>query len=243
MSRPRGSEPIIPCMPAGCEASRWCKKPPTSTPQPRRRLRQAIAIVTESQGDDHPDLAAYLKDLASLYEMQGKYGEAVPLYRRSFDINDRVLSDILNVGSESTKAGVLANLDDPLPALLGFQQKAGDQFPEARVLAFEAVARRKGRVLDHVRDWRQNLRANSDAAIRQRLNQWQAMLECQASLTTALGYRDFKPAVAGTCSLEDTELEGRYHRLLSDLRAKWTPALGKQALVAVARSERAHRCD
>lgn len=201
--------------------------------QAEQRLLQAIAIVTESQGDAHPDLAAYLKDLAALYEAQGRYGEATPLYRRSFEINDRVLSGILNVGSESTKAGVLANLDDPLPALLAFQQKAGERFPEARVLAFEAVARRKGRVLDHVRDWRQNLRANSDAVVGQRLTQWQDMLECQASLTTALGYRDLKPAVPGTCSLEDTELEGRYHRLLTDLRAKWTPALGKQALVAV----------
>jgi len=198
-----------------------------------QRLGQAIAIVTESQGENHPDLAAYLKDLAGLYEAQGKFGEATPLYRRSFEINDRVLSDILNVGSESTKASVLANLDDPLPALLAFQQKAGDRFPEARVLAFEALARRKGRVLDHVRDWRQNLRANSDAAIRQRLNQWQDMLECEGSLTTALGYRDLKPAVAGTCSLENTEIEGRYHGLLTDLRAKWTPALGKQALGAL----------
>ncbi|MGA2212264.1 MAG: CHAT domain-containing tetratricopeptide repeat protein, partial [Bryobacteraceae bacterium] len=196
-------------------------------------LRQAIAIVSEIQGDDHPDLAVYLQDLASLYQTQGKYADAAPLYRRSFEIDDRVLSDILNVGSESTKAGVLANLDDPLPALLAFQQKAGDQFPEARVLAFEAVARRQGRVLDHVRDWRQNLRANADSAIRQRLDQWQAMLECEASLTTALGYRDLKPAAAGSCSLEDTALEGRYDRLLSDLRAKWTPELGKRALVAL----------
>jgi CHAT domain-containing protein/Tfp pilus assembly protein PilF len=198
-----------------------------------RGLRQAIAIVTESQGDGHPDLAAYLKDLAALYETQGKYADAVPLYRRSFEISDRVLNDILNVGSESTKASVLANLDDPLPALIEFQQKAGDRFPEARVLAFEAVARRKGRVLDHVRDWRQNLRASDSAEIRQRLNQWQAMIECQASLTTALGYRDLKPAVAGTCDLEDSAPEGRYDRLLSDLRSKWTPVLGKQALAAL----------
>ena len=196
-------------------------------------LRQAVAIVSEIQGDGHPDLAVYLKDLASLYEAEGKFADAAPLYRRSFEIDDRVLSDILNVGSEGTKAGVLQNLDDPLPALLEFQQKAGGQFPEARVLAFEAVARRKGRVLDHVRDWRQNLRTNSDSAIRQRLNQWQAMLECQASLTTALGYRDLKPAASGSCLLEDAALEARYDRLLSDLRAKWTPALGKQGLDAL----------
>ena len=198
-----------------------------------RGLRQAIAIVTESQGGDHPDLAAYLKDLAALDETQGKYADAAPLYRRSFEIGDRLLNDILNAGSESTKASVLSNLDDPLPALLEFQQNAGDRFPEARVLAFEAVARRKGRVLDHVRDWRENLRSSSSVEIRQRLNQWQSMIECQASLTTALGYRDLKSAVAGTCDLEDAALEGRYDRLLSDLRSKWTPALGKQARAAL----------
>ncbi|HTC32210.1 MAG TPA: CHAT domain-containing tetratricopeptide repeat protein [Bryobacteraceae bacterium] len=196
-------------------------------------LQQAIAIVKESQGDDHQDLALYLKNLAGVYETQGKYADALPIYRQSFEIDDRVLNTILNIGSESTKAGVLANLDDPLPALLEFQQKAGDQFPEARVLAFEAVARRKGRVLDHVRDWRQNLRASESGAVRQRLNQWQALIECQSSLTTALGYRDLKPAVIGTCDLEDPAIEVRYDRLLSDLRTKWTPALNKQALVAV----------
>ena len=105
-----------------------------------------------------------------LYDQQGNYAAALPLYRQSFEINDRVLSGILNVGSESTKAEVLANLDDPLPALLAFQQRAGDQLPEARVLAFEAVARRKGRVLDHVRDWRESLRENSAADVRDRLS-------------------------------------------------------------------------
>ncbi len=95
------------------------------------------------------------------------------------------------------------------------------------------MARRKGRVLDQVRDWRQNLRANFRGAVRQRLNQWRALIECQSSLTTALGYRDLKPAVIGTCDLEDSALETRYDRLLADLRAKWTPAINKQALAAL----------
>ena len=59
------------------------------------------------------------------------------------------------------------------------------------------------------------------------------MIECRASLTTALGYRDLKSAVAGICDLDDAALEVPYDRLLSELRAKWTPALGKQALAAV----------
>ncbi len=191
------------------------------------QLREAITIVTESEGQNHPDLARYLADLAGLFDQQGIYGAALPLYRHSFEINDRVLSGILNVGSEKTKAEVLANLDDPLPALLRFQQRAGNQFPEARALAFEAVARRKGRVLDHVRDWRESLRDNSTADVRDRLSEWQTLLECESSLTAALGYRDLKSAVAGACPLAD------YGRLLSDLRTNSTDAVGRKALEAL----------
>lgn len=191
------------------------------------QLHQAISIVTDSEGPNHPDLARYIGDLAAVYDQQGIYGAALPFYRQGFEINDHVLSGILNVGSERTKAEVLANLDDPLPALLAFQQRAGDQLPEARALAFEAVARRKGRVLDHVRDWRESLREDSAADVRARLAEWQTMLECESSLTTSLGYRDLKSAVAGTCALAD------YGRLLSDLRTNSTDALARRALDAL----------
>jgi CHAT domain-containing protein len=172
--------------------------------------------------------------LAAVYDEAGDYPAAEPPYRRSLEISDRVLSDMLTVGSERNKGAVLANLEDPIPLLLAFQRRAGDQLPSARALAFEAVARRKGRLLDEVHDWGRSLRENPDSAIRTRFNQREAMLECQASMTIALGYRDLKPAVVGTCALPGTELEGRYERLLHDLRTNWTDALGKQALQAVA---------
>jgi CHAT domain-containing protein/Tfp pilus assembly protein PilF len=202
-------------------------------PNARRRFNEAIAIVSETYGDNHPDLAKHLQLLAMLNEQTGDYRAALPLYRRSFEINDRFLTDILNVGSENSKVGVLANLDDQVPVLISFQQRAGDQLPEARALAFEAVARRKGRILDQVRDWRQRLRQNPDATIRKRLDVWEALLECQASLTIALGYRDLKPAAVGTCALQGTGLEGQYERLLHEMRAKWTADLGRQALKAL----------
>jgi len=198
-----------------------------------RCFNEAIAIVTETHGENHPDLAKHLQLLAMLDEQTGNYRAALPLYRRSFEINDRFLTDILNVGSENSKVGVLANLEDQVPVLLSFQQRAGDRLPEARALAFEAVARRKGRVLDQVRDWRQRLRQNPDATIRKRLDAWEALLECEASLTIALGYRDLKPAAVGTCALQDTGLEGQYERLLHELRTNWTADLGQQALKAL----------
>ncbi len=201
-------------------------------PQAEQSLREAIAIVQEVQGANHPDLAQYLERLAAVYEEAGDYASAEPLYRRSLDLSDRALADMLTIGSERNKAAVLANLDDPIPRLIAFQAKA--RSPAARALAFEAVARRKGRILDAVHDWGQTLRDSADANVRQRFNQREAMLACEASLTVALGYRDLKPAVVGTCALPGTELEGRYERLLHDLRTNWTDERGKQALQAIA---------
>ena len=203
-------------------------------PQAEEALQQAIDIVRETEGGEHPDLARYLMSLGAVYDEAGDYRAAEPLYRRSLEISDRVLAGMLTVGSERNKAAVLANLEDPIPQLLAFQRKAGDRLPSARSLAFEAVARRKGRLLDEVHDWGRSLRENPDPAIRNRFNQREAMLECQASMTIALGYRDLKPAVVGTCALTGTELEGRYERLLHDLRSNWTDASGKRALQAVA---------
>jgi CHAT domain-containing protein len=198
-----------------------------------QRMREAIAIVKETQGENHPDLARYLQRLAAVYDEAGDYRAAEPLYRRSLEISDRALTDMLTVGSERNKAAVLANLEDPIPMLLSFQRKAGDRLPAARTLAFEAVAQRKGRLLDEVHDWGQSLRQSPDIGIRNRFNQWEAMLECQASLTIALGYRDLKPAMVGTCDLTGTDFESRYERLLHDIRASWTPAVSQQTLQAL----------
>ncbi len=194
-------------------------------------LRQAIAIVEETQGPNHPDLAQYLERLAAVYEEAGDYANAEPLYRRSLDVSDGALADMLTIGSERNKAAVLANLEDPIPGLIAFQTKAHSA--TARALAFEAVARRKGRILDAVHDWGQTLRNSADASVRQRFDQRETMVECEASLTIALGYRDLKPAVVGTCGLPGTELEGRYERLLHELRTNWTDARGKRGLEAI----------
>jgi CHAT domain-containing protein/tetratricopeptide (TPR) repeat protein len=201
-------------------------------PQAEQSLREAIAIVEEIQGGNHPDLAQYLERLGAVYEEAGDYSSAEPLYRRSLEVSDRALADMLTIGSERNKAAVLANLDDPVPRLIAFQSKARSQ--AARVLAFEAVARRKGRILDAVHDWGQTLRDSPDVGVRQRFSEREAMVECEASFTVALGYRDLKPAVVGTCALPGTELEGRYERLLHELRTNWTDARGKQALQAIA---------
>jgi CHAT domain-containing protein/tetratricopeptide (TPR) repeat protein len=198
-----------------------------------RSLRDAIAIAEDVHGPNHPDLPAFLNALADFYVRRADYAAALSLYRRSFDIQDRFLDDALEIGSESFKAASMTTAADPVPALIAFQAKAAN-LTDARVLAFEAVTRRKGRVLEEVRSGRQRLRESTSTTVRRQLTDWQALLECRTSLTVALGYRDLKPSVVGTCTLDGTDLEGRYERLLSDLRTRWTSEGGIQAVRAIA---------
>ena len=86
-------------------------------PKAEQRLQEAIAIVTETQGENHPDLARYLHRLAAVYDEAGDYGAAEPLYRRSLDISDRALADMLTVGSERNKAAVLGESGYPRDCL------------------------------------------------------------------------------------------------------------------------------
>ena len=198
-----------------------------------RLLGQAIGIVEQSQGEDHPDLAPYLERLAASYEEAGDFSAALLLYRRGFEIYGRALTDMLNAGSLAGKAAAAAAGGDFVSRLVSFQRRAGPRLPAARALAFEAVARRKGRVLDEVHDWGRSLRGNPSPAVRRRFALREALLGCEASLTTALGYRDLKPAVVGTCALPGTGLEGRYERLLHELRTGWNESSARKGLLAV----------
>jgi tetratricopeptide (TPR) repeat protein len=61
---------------------------------------------------EHPDVATSLNNLALLYDVQGKYTEAEPLYRRSLTILENVL-----VPSHPIVATVCENLADCLRKL------------------------------------------------------------------------------------------------------------------------------
>ncbi|MGA6827415.1 tetratricopeptide repeat protein [Nitrospira sp. NS4] len=53
--------------------------------------QRALAIREQVLGPEHPDTAASLNDLASLYGSQGRYAEAEPLYQRALAIREQVL--------------------------------------------------------------------------------------------------------------------------------------------------------
>ena len=198
-----------------------------------QQLREALRIAEEIHGPRHPDVAAFLDALGDFYVERRDYPAAEGLFARSLDIQDRFSADVLDIGSESFKTASMATAADPIPRLIAFQTLAAAPLPDARVLAFEAVAARKGRLVEHVRNWRRRLDESASAAVQREVGEWHAILECRTSLTVALGYRDLKPGLAGTCSLNGTDLEGRYERLLSDLRSRWTTDIGTKAVEAI----------
>ena len=50
-----------------------------------------MSIREKALGPDHPDVATSLNDLASLYDTQGDYAKAEPLYKRSLSIWEKAL--------------------------------------------------------------------------------------------------------------------------------------------------------
>jgi tetratricopeptide (TPR) repeat protein len=53
--------------------------------------QRAIAIGEKTLGPEHPDLAVWLNNLASLYKNQSKYEEAEPLFKRAIAIGEKTL--------------------------------------------------------------------------------------------------------------------------------------------------------
>jgi tetratricopeptide (TPR) repeat protein len=55
--------------------------------------KRALAIHERVLGNDYPDTAQSLNNLASLYRAQGAYKLALPLYKRVLAIHERVLGN------------------------------------------------------------------------------------------------------------------------------------------------------
>ncbi len=61
--------------------------------QAESHINRAIEIGKKTLGEDHPDYAKWLNNLAELYRAQGKYGEAESLYERVLEINETALGE------------------------------------------------------------------------------------------------------------------------------------------------------
>ena len=103
----RRSAPTTPMSPR--RSTTW---PRCTSPGPLRRGRAALqarlAIREKALGPDHPDVAQSLNNLAELYQAQGRYAEAEPLYKRALAIREKALGpdhpDVATVAQQPGRA-------------------------------------------------------------------------------------------------------------------------------------------
>ena len=69
---------------------------------------QRLVAVRDRLGEEHPDTATSLNNLAGLYRSQGRYSEAEPLYKQALEIDKRVLGE--DHPDTATDLNNLANL-------------------------------------------------------------------------------------------------------------------------------------
>jgi tetratricopeptide (TPR) repeat protein len=70
--------------------------------------QRELAIRKQLHGENHPDVATSLNNLAELYRAQGRYTEAEPLYKQSLAMSKRLLGE--NHPSVATILNNLAEL-------------------------------------------------------------------------------------------------------------------------------------
>ena len=101
--------------------------------------RQMLAMLEKMLGPDHPNVAASLNNLASLYEDQGRYADSEPLFKRSLAIREKALGPdhpdvartLSNLGSLYTNQGRYAGAEPLFKRSLAIREKAlGPNHPD-----------------------------------------------------------------------------------------------------------------
>jgi tetratricopeptide (TPR) repeat protein len=113
-----------------------------------------LEIERKALGEDHPQFAASLNNLAGLYQSQGKYSEAEPLHLQALSICKRQLgADHPDVAQNLMNlAALYHNTQRPSKALQSIQraiqtykQKLGTEHPETQnALNWLQVIKEKG---------------------------------------------------------------------------------------------------
>jgi tetratricopeptide (TPR) repeat protein len=105
--------------------------------------RQALEIKRTTLGEDHPDFALSLNNLAVSLQATGRDSEALPLMEQATSIDDRMIGQILAIGSDRQR---IAYLNTVLGSLHGFLSLALHHLSDSSTAvrgALDLVLRRK----------------------------------------------------------------------------------------------------
>jgi tetratricopeptide (TPR) repeat protein len=120
---------------------------------------QALVILERTLGDDHPDLATALNNLALLHYSQANYEAAQPLYERALAIDEKVLgpdhpgvaTDLNNLALLHKKQGNFEAAEPLLRRALDIKEKVFDPGHYSLVMGLKNYASLL-RVLDRVEE-------------------------------------------------------------------------------------------
>jgi len=105
--------------------------------------RQALEILRTTLGESHPHYATSLANVAMLYAATGRASEAMPLMLQATAIDDRMIGQILAIGSERQRAVFLDTVLAKFYVFLSLVLRHLGDSPNAIHAAFELVLRRK----------------------------------------------------------------------------------------------------
>jgi CHAT domain-containing protein len=107
-------------------------------------------------------VAISLRNLSLVYKAKGEYAKAVEFAGRANDVSELALSSILATGSEDQKQAYFNTLWGSTYGTVSLHVQSAPALSEAARLSLTTILRRKGRVLEAMRDLFRVLRQHAD---------------------------------------------------------------------------------
>lgn len=127
-----------------------------------KQYARALRIWEKALGPDHPWVAAGYSNLAWNHDARGQKARALEMLSRGADVLERSVTAILALGAEEQKRAYFATLSGDTDSTVSFHVGSAARLPAAARLALTTVLRRKGRVLESMRDLYAVLRRHAD---------------------------------------------------------------------------------
>ncbi|MHC5727353.1 MAG: CHAT domain-containing protein, partial [Nostoc sp.] len=123
---------------------------------------RALAIRKQILGEEHPDVATSLNNLAFLYWGQGDINQALEFFTQGLKVEEHNLTLNLAVGFERQKRDYINTISGTTDSSISLHLNSATKNPTATTLALNTVLQRKGRILDVLTNNQQILRQRLD---------------------------------------------------------------------------------
>jgi CHAT domain-containing protein/tetratricopeptide (TPR) repeat protein len=148
--------------------------------------RQAAEITRAALGENHPRYAGTLNNLAVVLTATNRAAEALLLLQQAAAIDDRMIGQVLTIGSEGQRIAFLQTLRSRLYLTLSLVLEYLGESPAATRAAFDLVLRRKAIAAEATATQRDAVLGGKYPALRPRLQELVA-LRMQVARATLAG--------------------------------------------------------